>query len=149
MVKQGFAEDQPLKHKLPAWKPFLYRIGKKRLEYIISEQIDFVQNNNNNIDNNENDDDDDKKEKVQNQDMCSGVGIVRCRAELDGVPEITTTLTCAEWQACDTVTYADDPLNDVVPPTHCLSTHLCVSGVFPGIFFTVFVLKIIFIHIFF
>jgi hypothetical protein len=45
MVKQGFAEEQPVKHRLPAWKPFLYRIGKKRLEYVISEQIDVVCDN--------------------------------------------------------------------------------------------------------
>jgi hypothetical protein len=71
--------------------------------------------------------------------VCSGAGALRCRAELDGVPEITVVLTCEKWSSLDDDDDNDDDSVDVgdainhrLPPTHCLATHVCVSGVFPG-----------------
>jgi hypothetical protein len=102
-VSAGVA-DSPLPSsaaaRLPAWKPFLYRIGKKRLEFVVAEVVDSAQRG--------------------EDERCAtrGAGVLYCRAELDGVPEVTLHLRAARASAD----------SSVLPPTHTLATHICVSS---------------------
>jgi hypothetical protein len=124
MVKQGFIEDDaptaataaaaavagssvvagaaaaPLSGsvRLPAWKPFLYRIGKKRLEFTVTEFVDSAQRG------------DDERCTTR------GSGILYCRAELDGVPEVTLALRALRADGVS------------LPPTHTTATHISVSS---------------------
>lgn len=111
MVKQGFTDDDaaatittttaaPISGvvRLPAWKPFLYRIGKKRLEFIVAELVDSAQRG--------------EDERC----VTRGAGVLYCRAELDGVPEVTLALRAVKADGRS------------LPPTHTLATHISVSS---------------------
>lgn len=65
----------PLKSKQPAWKPVQYK-GKQQLVFTVKEEIRAVQH---------------VKKEVQNERQL--FGIILCRADLEGIPEITLNIT--------------------------------------------------------
>lgn len=65
----------PLKSKQPAWKPVQYK-GKQQLVFTVKEEIRAVQH---------------VKKQVQVEQQL--FGIILCRADLEGIPEITLNIT--------------------------------------------------------
>lgn len=68
----------PQKGKQPAWKPVLHK-GKQQLTLNVREEIRAAQH---------------VKKEVQNE--CQHFGIISCKADMEGIPEITASIT-SSW----------------------------------------------------
>lgn len=85
----GFASSDlpPAERKQPAWKPYLYK-GKQRIIFTIHETVHAALYDRDDV-----------------QDSISISGQVNCRAELEGLPDVTLTMTGMETAHIDALSY--------------------------------------------
>lgn len=75
MTRQGFPPTDQVSQKRPAWKPYLYK-GKQQIEFTIQEAIDCVMYDN-----------------PAKPDTYNVYGRIMCKAELEGLPEVTVFMS--------------------------------------------------------
>eukprot|EP01133_Synstelium_polycarpum_P007976 gene7976-9371_t len=75
MIKSGFPPNETFNPRRPAWKPFVHK-GKQQLDFIISETIQAVQ-----------------YDSPATTDSCKVFGALFCKADLEGMPEVSAYLT--------------------------------------------------------
>ncbi|GAM16847.1 hypothetical protein SAMD00019534_000220, partial [Acytostelium subglobosum LB1] len=81
MIKSGFPTTDTFTPRRPAWRPFLHK-GKQQLDFIISETIQSIQYDSPGV-----------------VDQCKVFGSLYCKAELEGLPEVSAYLTTPPYSA--------------------------------------------------
>ncbi|KAF2068775.1 hypothetical protein CYY_009904 [Polysphondylium violaceum] len=71
MIKVGFPQVETINQKRPVWKPYLHK-GKQQLDFTITETVSTILYDNPNI-----------------QDVFKVSGALYCRADLEGMPEVS------------------------------------------------------------
>ena len=78
MVKQGFPLTDQLLQKRPAWKPYFFK-GKQQIEFRLQESINCVMYDN-----------------PARTDTWNVSGRIMCKAELEGLPEVTVFISSTQ-----------------------------------------------------